>query len=93
MTACCIELEQGALCCLISVRPLLFFNRKTENPDRNPSAATFLRFFCVGFCGGAADYFRGDPRAPLWVREVRDEQPKNVHGKYGICHCHQCGFN
>mgnify|MGYP001109657060 CR=1 FL=1 len=42
-----------------------------------------------------------DPRAPLGDREVRDEQPHREkrssplffdHGKYGNCHCHQCGF-
>ena len=45
--------------------------------------------------------FYDDPRAPLGVREVRDEQPHREkrsnplpfdHGKYGNCHCHQCGF-
>jgi hypothetical protein len=42
-----------------------------------------------------------DPRDPLGGREERDEQPHRKkrssplffdHGKYGNCHCYQCGF-
>ena len=71
-------------------------NNPDAGPDTDPGGT-------AGGPGGSADSAvpLDDPRAPLGVRGVHDEQPHRKmrsnlrlfdHGKYGNCHCRQSGF-